>query len=118
MSNTFTMGDWLADETVTVNGSCSQWCTALLWIVPARVEGTWQSTAGELELEQEYQLISGTLTSGGSTAVITNGILRGDRLSFSAAGSRYTGYVTTTVIEGSVSAGDTARPWNAERAAR
>ena len=76
VSNTCTMGDWLADETITAGGGCSRWCTALLWIVPARVEGMWQSTAGELKLRQEYQLVAGTLTSGGSLAVITNGILR------------------------------------------
>jgi SAM-dependent methyltransferase len=114
VSNTFTMGNWLADETVTVAG-CSRWCTVLMWIVPATIEGRWRSTAGGLEIKQEYQLISGMLASGDRTATITNGILRGDRLSFSAAGSRYTGSVTGNVIEGSVTSGDSVRPWNAER---
>ena len=114
VSNTFTMGDWLADETVTVAG-CSSWCTALMWIVPATVEGRWRSTAGGLEIKQEYQLISGMLASGDSTTTITNGILRGDRLSFNAAGSRYTGAVTGNVIRGTVTSGDSVRPWNAER---
>ncbi len=114
VSNTFTMGNWLADETVTVAG-CSRWCSALMWIVPAPVEGRWRSTAGGLEIKQEYQLISGMLASGDSTATMTNGILRGDRLSFSAAGSRYTGSVTGNVIKGSVTSGDSMRPWNAER---
>jgi SAM-dependent methyltransferase len=114
VSNTFTMGNWMADETVTV-ADCSRWCTALMWIVPATVEGTWRSTAGGLEIKQEYQLMSGTLTSGGTAAAITSGMLRGDRLSFSAAGSRYTGSVTGNVIKGTVTAGDSVRPWNAER---
>ena len=30
----------------TISGDCSGWCTALLWIVPAKVEGTWKVTAG------------------------------------------------------------------------
>jgi precorrin-6B methylase 2 len=114
VSNTFTMGNWLADETRTVAG-CSRWCTALMWIVPATVEGTWHSTAGGLEIKQEYQLISGTLASGQGPVTMTNGILRGDRLSFSAAGSRYTGAITGNVIKGRVTSGDSVTPWNAER---
>ena len=44
VSNTFTMEDWQADETATVTDGCSSsWCTALLWIVPAKVAGTWHS---------------------------------------------------------------------------
>ena len=39
VSNTFTMEDWTPDETQTVAGDCTSWCTALLWIVPAKVEG-------------------------------------------------------------------------------
>src|SRR5437762_5902835 len=38
--NTFTMGDWNPDETYTVDSSAgcdTSWCTAQLWIVPARV---------------------------------------------------------------------------------
>src|SRR5215204_1698158 len=60
VSNTFTMEDWEADETQSVTGDCSSWCTALLWIVPAKVEGTWQTPKGELKLTQEFQNISGT----------------------------------------------------------
>ena len=46
VSNTFTMEDWEADETATVAEGCTSWCTALLWIVPAKVEGTWTDAAG------------------------------------------------------------------------
>src|SRR3954468_17324613 len=35
VSNTFTMDDWSPDETSTVGGDCSAWCTALFWLVPA-----------------------------------------------------------------------------------
>jgi SAM-dependent methyltransferase len=115
VSNTFTMGDWLADETATVGDGCSRWCTALLWIVPAKVEGTWRSTRGELRLKQEYQLISGTLTSGSDSVVITSGLLRGDRISFNLKEARYTGRVTGSVIEGSVNSGGTVDKWKAGR---
>src|ERR687892_516553 len=33
VSNSFTMEDWEADQTETISGDCSNWCTALLWIV-------------------------------------------------------------------------------------
>src|SRR6185503_8819077 len=63
VSNTFTMGDWKADEEHTVdgNGCDSSWCTALLWIIPAKAAGTWQVPQGELTLKQTYQQLSGTL---------------------------------------------------------
>src|SRR5688572_15365629 len=62
VSNTFTMEDWQADETTTVTDGCSSsWCTALLWIVPAKVGGTWSTPSGALTLTQNFQMISGTL---------------------------------------------------------
>ena len=39
VANTFTMEDWEADETQSVTDNCSSWCTALLWIVPAKGTG-------------------------------------------------------------------------------
>src|SRR5207244_1077782 len=82
VSNTFTMGDWEADETATVTDDCISYCTALLWIVPAKVAGTWQLPQGELTLKQDFQMISGTLASGGDPTPITNAKLRGDEISF------------------------------------
>src|SRR5258707_1533949 len=42
VSNSFEMGEWKADETVTVTEGCdTSWCTALLWIVPAQVAGAY-----------------------------------------------------------------------------
>src|SRR5437588_5972128 len=38
-SNTFTMGDWQPDMKQTVEACDGSWCTALFWIVPARVAG-------------------------------------------------------------------------------
>ena len=111
VSNTFTMGDWLADETVDRERQLH----SMVHRSPvdrARKGGRHVAVdSGRARAQASVSTDFGNArTSGGSTAVITNGILRGDRLSFSAAGSRYTGYVTTTVIEGSVSSGETARP--------
>ena len=37
VSNSFDMGEWKPDETVNVTEGCTNWCTAYLWIVPAKV---------------------------------------------------------------------------------
>ena len=78
VSNSFTMEDWEADQTETISGDCSNWCTALLWIVPAKVEGTWQLGQNPLALKQQFQMVSGSL---GSQA-ISDGRLRGDEITF------------------------------------
>ena len=95
VSNTFTMGDWQADETATVPG-CSSWCTALLWIVPAKVEGTWKMPQGELKLTQTYQTVTGTLADNS----ISGGKLVGDQISFEVGGTRYEGRVNGNTITG------------------
>jgi hypothetical protein len=114
VSNSFTMGEWAADEEGTVKNGCASYCTALLWIVPAKVEGTWELPHGELALTQTFQLVSGTLRSGNIPTPITNGRLNGNQISFSAGGNQYTGYVNGNVMEGSVGSGG----WKASRAGK
>ena len=118
VSNSFTMGEWTADETAALSGGCTSWCTALFWIVPAKAEGTWQLRQGDLTLKQDFQLISGTLRSGSNTMPITNGRLRGDQISFSAGGAQYTGRVNGNAIEGTVKSGGSNSKWNATRAGK
>ncbi len=81
------MGEWTADETASARHGCASYCTAYLWIVPAKVEGTWQLPDGELTLKQTYQMVSGTLKPGNNTIPITNGKLKGDQISFNAGES-------------------------------
>jgi hypothetical protein len=100
-SNTFTMGDWTPDQTAEVPASeCKSYCRALFWIVPAKVAGTWRSENGDLELEQKYQMVSGTMRSGNVVYPITNGRLKGEEITFTAGDSTYTGRVNGNVIEG------------------
>lgn len=96
VSNTFPMGDWQPDETSNVDEDCTSWCTALLWIVPAKVEGTWQLGDQELRLTQQYQMLNGNL---GSSA-ISDARLRGNEISFTAGGTRYTGTVEGATMKG------------------
>jgi hypothetical protein len=117
VSNTFTMGEWTADETATVNEDCQSYCTALLWIVPAKVAGTWQLPQGEVALKQTFQMISGTIRSGNVSTPITNGRLRGDQISFTAGGVQYTGRVNGNVMDGNVKGGADSK-WRATRAGK
>jgi len=112
VSNSFTMGEWSADATVDVKNGCVSYCTAYLWIVPAKVEGTWQLPAGELTLKQSFQMISGALKSRNNSAPIANGKLKGDQITFNAGGVLYTGRVNGNAMEGSVSTGGS---WKATR---
>ena len=97
VSNSFDMEEWKPDQTENVEG-CSNWCTAHLWIVPAKVDGTWKLPQGELTIKQSFQMISGTLKSGGSSSSI-NGKMNGDQISFSAAGTQYSGRVNANAME-------------------
>jgi SAM-dependent methyltransferase len=115
VSNSFTMGDWAADETANVKDGCASYCTALLWIVPAKVEGAWQLGDGELALTQTYQMISGTLRRGGNTVKIANGKLNGEQITFNAGGTLYSGRVSGNSIEGTLSTGGN---WKATRAGK
>ncbi len=101
VSNTFTMGEWQADETATLSadvGCTSSWCTALLWIVPARVAGTHKLPQGELVLKQDFQALSGTLTTEGKTYVL-EGKVRGEEVAFSAGGREYRGRMVGKRLE-------------------
>ena len=112
VSNSFTMGDWKADESATVKDGCASYCTALLWIVPAKVEGTWKLPQGELMLKQTYQTLSGSIRSGGTTTPVADAKLNGEEINFSAGGIKYSGIVKGSSIEGESSSGK----WTATRA--
>lgn len=99
VSNSFDMGEWKPDETVNAGEGCTNWCTAYLWIVPAKVEGTWKLPQGELALKQTFQMVSGTLKTGGNTQQISNGKLNGDQISFTAGGTQYAGRVNGNMMD-------------------
>jgi SAM-dependent methyltransferase len=112
VSNSFTMGDWKADETASVKDGCASYCTAYLWIVPAKVDGTWKLPQGDLTLKQTYQTVSGAIRAGATATPITDGKLNGDRINFTAGGIKYSGQVRGGSIDGESSNGR----WTATRA--
>jgi hypothetical protein len=87
----------------------------MLYIVPAKVDGTWRLPQGELSLKQTYQVLAGTLTTGGKSTPVT-GKLRGTQISWSAGGQEYSGVVKGNQIEGTTRTGSNSTNWTATRA--
>jgi SAM-dependent methyltransferase len=113
--NAFEIPDWSPDATERAEGDCGAWCTAHLYIVPAKVAGTWKLPVGELTLQQKYQNISGSLHAGGKRMPISNARLRGDRISFTVGGVSYVGRVNGDEMSGKTKGGS-AGTWSAARA--
>lgn len=115
VSNSFRMEDWMPDQEETVTDRCETWCTALLWIVPAQVQGTWQLANGAVTLTQSFQMISGNVQSGATTEAIAEGRLRGADISFTAKGASYSGHVNDRVMEGTFTSAAGTGSWKATR---
>jgi len=101
VANSFDMGAWQADETAVLNttdGCMPSYCTALLWIVPARAAGTHRLPQGELVLRQDFQMLSGTMTANGRSHDVA-GKLSGENLSFVAGGVQYRGKMNGRNLE-------------------
>ena len=98
VSNTFTMGDWKPDETGSPDNCDGSWCTALLWIVPARVAGSYKTPQGEVTLKQQFQMLSGTLRAEGKTVPV-EGRVNGEEVLFTAGGKEYHGHLKGKQLE-------------------
>jgi hypothetical protein len=119
VSHAFNMSDWEADETSTPEGR-----QVFLWIVPAKVGGSWSlqhdGQTRELSLQQQYQKVQGTLRGGSEMLTLTDARLRGDQFSFAVMdrGVRrdYSGRVDVNRLSGVVrSAGQPDSSWSATR---
>ncbi len=97
--NTFAIPEWEPDVTEKIDGDCMSWCTALLYYVPAKVAGTWKTPQGDLTLTQSFQNITGTIAVDGQTVSVA-GKLKGDQITFTAAGTEFRGRVDGDRIEG------------------
>ena len=108
VSHDFGMDEWKPDKQI---GRMENHA-ALLWIVPAKVEGTWSwELAGEkyeMSVNQKFQEIKISLTSEISTFNVENDLLSGKRISFTAnekSGQKkfvFSGEVKDDKIEGLV----------------
>lgn len=129
VSHAFSMDDWQPDQIETVEGR-----TAYLWIVPAKVEGTWRwdipsggPRSYELLLRQHFQMVEGLVRADSKTGQVRNLKLRGDRITFSVmefAGVEtviqrdFAGRVSGNTIEGTMKLpnGTGEMKWTATRA--
>jgi hypothetical protein len=108
VSHQFTMGEWQADETSTVDGK-----SLYYWVIPANAGGTWRiswrgdagETGGDLSIEQTFQNIEGRVRFGGLEAGLRVPRLRGEHISFDLMDGQgvlrtFTGRVRGDRIEG------------------
>jgi len=102
---------WSTDETVIID-PCPTWCTSHLWIVPEKTAGNWQFGNGILVLDQQYQTLSGALSTPDGDTPIEGGRLRGAEIHFTLYGVHYRG-----TVDGDTMTGHDANntPWNAHR---
>jgi len=116
-ANTFGIDGWEPDERVTLppQSECESWCEALLWIVPAKVFGTWTMANGSLTLTQEYQTVQGSIAAGGARHEVVRGRLRGDEITFIAGGMTYKGKVAGNSIAGTVTTPGGDQLWTATK---
>lgn len=98
-----------------------------LYVVPAKVAGTWNATVPptlskvpmRLELTQQLTSVAGRATLDGLVMPLADARLVGDDISFSLPGrdALFRGKVRGGTIEGSVQWGKTRKPWRATRGA-
>jgi SAM-dependent methyltransferase len=103
VSHAFHMGEWHADRIEMVDHR-----EVFLWIVPAKVDGKWQVSAGgqsfPVTFTQTFQYIAGVATIDGKQQPIARGQVQGAQVSFEVPlggqTKRFEGRVTDTRIEG------------------
>ena len=115
VANTFGFSGWTPEATSRMDDGCRSWCEAMLYIVPAKVDGSWQMAQGRLELHQEFQTIKGTLTSNGETLNVENGTIKVDEITFTVGQATYTGRVQGNTIAGTVKAGGKQQRFTAKK---
>ena len=126
VSHDYPLNGWLPDkwwqmdleEKVKISGVTTT--LIYLYVVPAKVAGTWQARMppaigkqpGQLVLKQQITRVSGSLKINGRELALEEGKLRGDHLSFRLTGHKgeFSGTVKDRMIEGTV---DGKQPWSA-----
>jgi SAM-dependent methyltransferase len=126
VSHAFNMEDWQPDQTATVEGR-----DAYLWIVPAKVQGSWKLTvpagSGEeswqLALAQQFQRLSGGAKGGDKSFDIVDAKLTGSAVKFTFTDGNgqkreFNGRVSGNKMEGTTQTqGGTQVKWTAVRGA-
>ena len=100
VANTFWIPGWTPDDTQTMTDNCDNWCTSMLFIVPAKVAGKWSVGQATLTLAQEYQMVTGTYVPAEGAPAAVKGRLNGNELTLLVNETEYKGRVVGDRIEG------------------
>ena len=114
VTNAYRIDGWEEIETAYAEGYCAIWCTAYLYLVPARVAGAWRLPTGEVRFTQDLQTLSGTLVFPGGRHVSADGQVKGEHIRFTAGLDVYTGRVDGNEMRGQASGGYSGY-WSATR---
>jgi hypothetical protein len=144
VAHDYDMGEWAPDEQKTLIvpekkvGDPGK-SYVFLWVVPARVAGTWQSRANvggksvdyEFALKQEFQMLDGSGRAGSRSGTVRGRVVEGTQVRFSLSGKsgdglawhEFQGRLTgDDTIEGLMYIGDGPKrqqyPWTARRTER
>ena len=135
VSHDYGFGEWPPDLELVMDApgkpvGRDQKSKVLYWVVPTRVAGkwAWQGAGGgapsyELQLDQVFQKITGTVAVAGRAAKIENPVLTGDHISFAATldeGGKpvryeFSGKAVNNTIAGDMRRGGAREAWNATR---
>jgi SAM-dependent methyltransferase len=125
VSNTFNLGAWMPDAEISPDlnqidsdeseSSYNAYSTGYFWIVPAKVEGTWEFRDGHLNIDQNYQMFHGNYIEKGKLHRIEEGKLAGSEISFTIGGVRYTGKVNEGRMDGSYIDGSSNIKWQGKK---
>ena len=129
VSHDYGFGEWPPDVEFTMDApgkpvGRDQKSKVLFYVVPAQVAGkwVWKGADGEfdLQVEQAFQKLTGSLMLGGKKLVLEKLQLSGTDISVEATnekGERFElmGKVYNNAIEGTTTAAGARQPWNATR---
>lgn len=129
VSNSFDMGDWKADSTMSVKQEGGFSSFAYYWVIPADVAGTWKVTGAPgggytVRLEQQYQQVKGTAEGGSGGAItVDTAWVKGDSVGFTLRDAanqlKFGGTVKEEKMNGVASGGNRkAGAWTANRVQR
>jgi precorrin-6B methylase 2 len=132
VSHDYHFGDWSPDDSISLDVAEKESvtgvprATVLLWLVPARLAGTWEvKVAGgetyQLALKQRFQMVEGAASSAGKQVKPQHLTLRGADFTFALPDgkgvARFSGRASGDAMEGTVefAGGRPAQRWTATR---
>ncbi|ADH86897.1 putative RNA methylase [Desulfurivibrio alkaliphilus AHT 2] len=122
VSHAFSMGEWQPDL------QSEKGRPIYFWIIPANVTGTWRWSGADgrsyvMEINQNFQTVSGAISTGQTTIALFNGKVAGDQVTITAKrrldgisqAVTYRGRVVGGVIAGREERSEGSFPWEARR---